>query len=177
MTLRAPGFSILAKIIPGREPVFYEHAKRLQDTIAAQPDALEVLKLHYLRWLLLPIGGETAGRRAMRSLELATLASEGEGDAFVRQLAWRDFFRQLVAADPRRTRDDLRPGRSPRWRHDPAAFDEWWTATPPATSGQWVAGTGANPRRGAALNIERQARRFDPEGAYGARNRRPSAAS
>jgi hypothetical protein len=53
------GFSILAKIIPGREAVFYEYAKRIQDTIAAQPDALEVLKLHYLRWVLLPIKGDT----------------------------------------------------------------------------------------------------------------------
>lgn len=52
------GFSILAKIIPGREPVFHQYAKRIQDTIAAQPDALEVLKLHYLRWVLFPINGE-----------------------------------------------------------------------------------------------------------------------
>jgi deoxyribodipyrimidine photo-lyase len=165
-------------------------------------------------------------------LELATLASCHDGDAYVRQLAWRDFFRQLVAADPRRTRDDLRPGRAPRWRADPEAFDHWsrgatgvdlvdaamrqllqegWmpnrarlvaasylTRTlgldwrlgaahfdrhlvdgdPASNIGnwQWVAGTGANPRRGTALNIERQARRFDPDGTYRARYRRSSAA-
>src|SRR3954471_24139509 len=33
------GFSILAKIIPGREAVFYEYAKNIETTIASQPDA------------------------------------------------------------------------------------------------------------------------------------------
>jgi len=158
-------------------------------------------------------------------LELVSLASDRGGDAFVRQLAWRDFFRQLVAADPRRTRDDLRPGRAPRWRRDPEAFDRWtrgatgvelvdaamhqlldhgWMPNrarlvaasylartleldwrlgaahfdrhlvdgdPASNIGnwQWVAGTGANPRRGTAFNIERQARRFDPDSEYRAR--------
>jgi len=139
-----------------------------------------------------------------------------------RQLAWRDFFRQLVAADPSRTRRDLRPGWAPAWRHDPAAFEDWcagrtgeplvdaamrqlleegWmpnrarliaasylTRTlrldwrlgaahfdrelvdgdPCSNTGnwQWVAGTGANPRRGTALNMDRQATRFDRDGAY-----------
>ena len=53
------GFSILAKIIPGREDVFYEYAKNIEKTVAAQPDCLAVLKLHYLRWILFPINGET----------------------------------------------------------------------------------------------------------------------
>jgi hypothetical protein len=53
------GFSILAKIIPRREDVFYGYAKTIEKTIAAQPDALAVLKLHYLRWVLFPIKGET----------------------------------------------------------------------------------------------------------------------
>ena len=53
------GFSILAKIIPGREEGFYEHAKTLEKAVASQPDVLAVLKLHYLRWLLFPINGDT----------------------------------------------------------------------------------------------------------------------
>jgi hypothetical protein len=53
------GFSILAKIIPGREEAFYEHARNLEKAISAKPDTLAVLKLHYLRWLLFPINGET----------------------------------------------------------------------------------------------------------------------
>jgi hypothetical protein len=53
------GFSILGKVIPGREEVFYEYARNIEKTIAAQPDALAVLKLHYLRWVLFPIKGDT----------------------------------------------------------------------------------------------------------------------
>ena len=54
------GFSILAKIIPGREDVFYQYAKNIEETdVAAQPDALAVLQLHYLRWVLFPIKGDT----------------------------------------------------------------------------------------------------------------------
>jgi len=53
------GFSIFAKVITGREPVFYEFAKRIEDAIAGAPDFLAVLKLHYLRWVLLPVKDET----------------------------------------------------------------------------------------------------------------------
>ncbi len=53
------GFSIVAKIIPGREELFYEHARTIEKAVAGQPDVLAVLKLHYLRWLLFPIKGET----------------------------------------------------------------------------------------------------------------------
>ena len=48
------GFSILAKIIPGREEVFYEYARNIEKAVADQPDCLAVLKLHYLRWVLFP---------------------------------------------------------------------------------------------------------------------------
>lgn len=53
------GFTIIAKIIPGREPVFYQYAQNLEAAVAAQPDCLAPLKLHYLRWVLFPINGET----------------------------------------------------------------------------------------------------------------------
>ena len=53
------GFSILAKVIPGREEIFYDYARNIEKTIASQPDALAVLKLHYLRWVLFPIKGDT----------------------------------------------------------------------------------------------------------------------
>jgi hypothetical protein len=53
------GFTIIAKIIPGREPVFYEYSKKLEKAVSELPDSLAVLKLHYLRWVLFPIKGET----------------------------------------------------------------------------------------------------------------------
>lgn len=53
------GFSMIAKIIPGSEAKFHEYAQALEKTIAVQPDALAVLKLHYLRWNLFEIKGDT----------------------------------------------------------------------------------------------------------------------
>jgi hypothetical protein len=53
------GFTIIAKIIPGREDVFYQYAKNIEKAVGDQPDCLAVLKLHYLRWVLFPIKGET----------------------------------------------------------------------------------------------------------------------
>ena len=53
------GFSVLAKIIPGREEVFYQYARNIEQAVAGQPDCLAVLKLHYLRWVLFPINGQT----------------------------------------------------------------------------------------------------------------------
>jgi hypothetical protein len=53
------GFSVFAKVIPGRESAFYEHGKRIEDAIKATPDFLAALKLHYLRWLFIPVNGET----------------------------------------------------------------------------------------------------------------------
>ncbi len=53
------GFSILAKIIPGREPVFYQYAQNIENAVKDMPNVLAPLKLHYLRWLLFPINGET----------------------------------------------------------------------------------------------------------------------
>src|SRR3979490_1774854 len=53
------GFSIMEKLIPGREEVFYEYARNIEAAVAVQPDCLAVLKLHYLRWVLLPVNGET----------------------------------------------------------------------------------------------------------------------
>ncbi len=47
-----------------------------------------------------------------------------QGEAFVRQVCWRDFFTQVLAADPSAAWRDLHPPRRP-WRDDPAAFAAW----------------------------------------------------
>jgi deoxyribodipyrimidine photo-lyase len=156
------------------------------------------------------------------ALEVVRRAEEIPGSApFVRQLAWRDFFHQLLAARPETTHADMRP-RGDEWSCDNEALEAWKqgaTGYPIVDAGmrqlrregymhnrarlitasflvrnlridwrsgarhffdwlvdgdvannvgnwQWVAGTGANPRPGRALNPLRQARRFDPDGAY-----------
>ncbi|HEX4664300.1 MAG TPA: hypothetical protein VH196_07885 [Terriglobales bacterium] len=53
------GFTIIAKTKPGRAEVIREYGKTIEKTIAGLPDALEVLKLHYLRWVLFDIGNDT----------------------------------------------------------------------------------------------------------------------
>jgi hypothetical protein len=53
------GFTIIAPIIPGREEVIRGYAKTIEAAIAGTPDALAVLELHYLRWVLFEAGGET----------------------------------------------------------------------------------------------------------------------
>ena len=53
------GFTIIAKIKPGREEVIREYGRTLEKTVAGLPDFLEVLKLHYLRWVLFDIGKDT----------------------------------------------------------------------------------------------------------------------
>jgi hypothetical protein len=53
------GFTIIAKIIPGREPIFHQYAQNIEKAVADQPNCLAPLKLHYLRWVLFPIKGET----------------------------------------------------------------------------------------------------------------------
>ncbi len=53
------GFTIIAKIKPGREQVIRDYGKKIEKTIGDLPEALEVLKLHYLRWVLFDIGSDT----------------------------------------------------------------------------------------------------------------------
>jgi hypothetical protein len=53
------GFTIIAKIIPGREDRFHQYARNLQLAVAEHPDVLDVLKLHTLKWVLFDIGGAT----------------------------------------------------------------------------------------------------------------------
>jgi len=53
------GFTIIAKIIPGREEVIRDYGKKIEQAVAGDPHCLAVLKLHYLRWVLFDIGKDT----------------------------------------------------------------------------------------------------------------------
>jgi hypothetical protein len=46
------GFTIIADVKPGRADAIRAHGKRIEEAVAANPDALAPLKLHYLRWVL-----------------------------------------------------------------------------------------------------------------------------
>ena len=52
------GFSVLSKVKPGCEDAVRAYGKSIEDGVRANPDMLAPLKLHYLRWLLFPIGDD-----------------------------------------------------------------------------------------------------------------------
>jgi deoxyribodipyrimidine photo-lyase len=61
---------------------------------------------------------------SVSALEVVTRASKHESaEPFVRQLCWRDFFFQLLAANPQTTREDFRGERD--WHDDQEALARW----------------------------------------------------
>jgi hypothetical protein len=53
------GFTMIAKIKPGREETIRDYGNTIEKAVAATPFVLAPLKLHYLRWVLFNIGGDT----------------------------------------------------------------------------------------------------------------------
>jgi hypothetical protein len=53
------GFTIIAKVKPGRVEAVRAYGKTIEEAIAGAPDVLAPLKLHYLRWVLFDIGNDT----------------------------------------------------------------------------------------------------------------------
>lgn len=53
------GFTIIAKLKPGREEAMRGYAATIEKTLPTAPDILAPLKLHYLKWVLFDIGGDT----------------------------------------------------------------------------------------------------------------------
>jgi len=53
------GFTIIAKIKPGKEQTVRDYGNTIEKAVAADPHCLAVLKLHYLRWVLFDIGTDT----------------------------------------------------------------------------------------------------------------------
>ena len=50
------GFSVVAKVKPGREQAIRDYGKNIEEAVKADPSVLATLKLHYLRWVLFDIG-------------------------------------------------------------------------------------------------------------------------
>jgi deoxyribodipyrimidine photo-lyase len=77
------------------------------------------------------IAGDTTSRLSpylhfgcVSARALAVRARELGGEAFTRQLCWRDFYAQLLQAWPQTQVHDLRP-RGDRWVDDPEALAAW----------------------------------------------------
>ena len=50
------GFSIIAKVKEGREEAVRAYGKQIEEAVAASPEVLAPLRLHYLRWQLFDVG-------------------------------------------------------------------------------------------------------------------------
>lgn len=50
------GFTIIAKVKPGREEAIREYGNTIENAVKGSPNVLAPLKLHYLRWVLFDIG-------------------------------------------------------------------------------------------------------------------------
>ncbi|HMS65677.1 MAG TPA: hypothetical protein PKD83_10545 [Ignavibacteria bacterium] len=50
------GFSVIAKVKPGREQAVRDYGKTIEEAVKANPTVLAPLKLHYLRWVLFDVG-------------------------------------------------------------------------------------------------------------------------
>jgi len=53
------GFTIIAKLKPGREAAMRAYADKVEKAVQANPSLLASLKLHYLKWVLFDIAGGT----------------------------------------------------------------------------------------------------------------------
>jgi hypothetical protein len=50
------GFTIIAKVKPGREDTIREYGKTIEAAVMGDPTVLAPLRLHYLRWVLFDVG-------------------------------------------------------------------------------------------------------------------------
>jgi hypothetical protein len=50
------GFTVIAKVKPGRESAIREYGKTIEDAVKATSNVLAPLRLHYLRWVLFDVG-------------------------------------------------------------------------------------------------------------------------
>src|SRR5262249_22162911 len=50
------GFTVIAKVKPGREQAIRDYGKTIEDAVKGNPEFLAPLRLHYLRWVLFDVG-------------------------------------------------------------------------------------------------------------------------
>jgi hypothetical protein len=50
------GFTVIVKVIPGREETIREYGRTIEAAVKGTPNVLAPLKLHYLRWVLFDVG-------------------------------------------------------------------------------------------------------------------------
>src|SRR5437762_9087964 len=112
------GFSIVAKVKPGREQAIRDYGKNIEEAVKADPSVLAPLKLHYLRWLLFDVGSglhfqymgifDTDFDKYLEDA-VALFLKTGITTVFVNLEGWPDDWKTNTAAVIKFFRDNQRP--------------------------------------------------------------------
>jgi len=112
------GFTIIAKVKPGREDAIREYGKTIEEAVKGSHDVLAPLKLHYLRWVLFDVG---SGLHFMyqgifdtdfdKYLEdaIALFNSTGVTTVFTNLEGWPDDWKTNIGAVTKYFREHQRP--------------------------------------------------------------------
>src|SRR5215475_5253606 len=112
------GFTVIAKVIPGREQAIRDYGKTIEDAVKGSPDVLAPLKLHYLRWVLFDVGSglhfmyqgifDTDFDKYVEDA-VALFMSTGITTVFVNLEGWPEDWRTNVPATAKFFREHQRP--------------------------------------------------------------------
>src|SRR5215203_5677431 len=112
------GFTIIAKVKPGREDAIREYGGLIEEAVKGQPNVLAPLKLHYLRWVLFDVGSglhfmyqgifDTDFDKYIEDA-VALFNSTGITTVFVNLEGWPDDWKTNVSAVIKFFRDNHRP--------------------------------------------------------------------
>src|ERR1700704_1085893 len=112
------GFTIIAKIKPGRETAVREYGATIEQAVAGQPEVLAPLRLHYLRWVIFDVGsGPHFMYQAIFDTDfdkyiedaIAIFISSGTTTVFVNLEGWPDDWKTNLPAVIKFFRDNQRP--------------------------------------------------------------------
>jgi len=112
------GFTVIAKVKPGREEAIREYGKVIEEAVKGSPSVLAPLKLHYLRWVLFDVGSglhfmyqgifDTDFDKYVEDA-IALFNSTGITTVFVNLEGWPEDWRTNVDAVTRFFREHQRP--------------------------------------------------------------------
>ncbi|MHB1433576.1 MAG: cryptochrome/photolyase family protein [Streptosporangiaceae bacterium] len=118
--LAGPGRDVAGRDVPGGETAGLARlAAWIESKLAGYADHRDDLAADHTSHLSAHLHLGCVSPRSV-----AALRDHRDGTAFARQIAWRDFFHQVLAVRPDASWRDFRP-RGDRWNHDPAAFAAW----------------------------------------------------
>jgi len=112
------GFTVIAKVKPGREQAIREYGKTIEQAVKDAPTVLAPLRLHYLRWVLFDVGSglhfmyqgifDTDFDKYVEDA-IALFNSTGITTVFVNLEGWPEDWRTNTAAVTKFFREHQRP--------------------------------------------------------------------